>query len=54
MKNKKIYTIDYQEPFYILKEKKKWWIFPYNKHILYADNIDRAKEKMEELKSEDK
>ena len=51
MQDKKVYTIDYQESFYILKERKKWWIFPYNKVILYADTIDKAKEKMAELKS---
>jgi len=29
--NKKEYTIDYHEPFYYLKERKKWWILSYNK-----------------------
>jgi len=37
---KRNFTIDFQEPFYYLKEKKKWWIIPYNQVIEYNQNFD--------------
>lgn len=49
MKDKKSYTIDYQDHFYYLKERKKWWIFKYNKIVDYSHSLDDMEIKLMKL-----
>jgi len=52
--NKKEYTIDFHEHFYYLKERKKWWIIPYNKVIEFSHDFDYIERKYKELTEQEK